>query len=82
MNERIRELAKKVGVSFGGHPMNALAIYDSELQKFAELLLEDFIEALDKYNSHHSEMSDYGLSILIGNIRIHFGMEEKNDEQG
>ena len=77
MNERIRELAKKVGVSFGGHPMNALAIYDSELQRFSELLLDEFIEALEESNGTHSETSEYGLSILIGDIRKHFGMEEK-----
>lgn len=77
MNERIRELAKKVGVSFGGHPMNALAIYDEELQRFSELLLDEFIEALEESNGTHSETSEYGLSILIGDIRKHFGMEEK-----
>ena len=77
MNERIRELAKKVGVSFGGHPMNALAIYDEELQRFSELLLDEFIEELEESNGTHSETSEYGLSILIGDIRKHFGMEEK-----
>jgi hypothetical protein len=77
MNERIRELAKKVGVSFGGHPMNALAIYDEELQRFSELLLDEFIEALEESNGTHSETSEYGLSILTGDIRKHFGMEEK-----
>ena len=77
MNERIRELAKKVGVSFGGHPMNALAIYDEELQRFSELLLDEFIEALEESNGTHSETSEYGLSILIGDIKKHFGMEEK-----
>ena len=75
MNERIKELAKKVGVSFGGHPMNALAIYDEELQRFSELLLDEFIEALEESNGTHSETSRYGLSILIGDIRKHFGVE-------
>lgn len=79
MNERIKELAKKVGVSFGGHPMNALAIYDEELQRFSELLLDEFIEALEESNGTHSETSGYGLSILVGDIRKHFGMGEKNE---
>jgi hypothetical protein len=73
MNERIRELAKKVGVSFGGHPMNALAIYDSELQKFAELIIQDcanFVAA--------GEFGDPGTA---KQLMEYFGVEEKNDEQ-
>ena len=81
MNERIKELAKKVGVSFGGHPMNALAIYDEELQRFSELLLDEFIEALEESNGTHSETSEYGLSVLIDDVRKHFDIKEdkKND---
>jgi hypothetical protein len=70
MNERIRELAKKVGVSFGGHPMNALAIYDSELQKFAELIIlecADFVAA--------GEFGDPGAA---RELKEYFGVEEKN----
>ena len=72
MNERIKELLAQSGLQ---------PYYNAQghIEKFAELLLDEFIEALDKYNGHHSEMSDYGLSILIGYIRIHFGMEEKNE---
>lgn len=85
MNERIRELAEKAGMvrileehahEYGNGTFKNTPYL--ELEKFAKLLLDEFIEALDKYNGHHSEMSEYGLSILIGYIRIHFGMEEKN----
>ena len=37
----IKELAEQVGVSFGGHPMNPLSIYFSELERFAELVRQD-----------------------------------------
>ena len=34
----IKELAEQVGISFGGHPMNPLSVYFSELTRFAELV--------------------------------------------
>ena len=46
MNERIKELAKQVGIFFGGHPMNPLSVYPSELERFAELIREDEREAI------------------------------------
>jgi hypothetical protein len=38
MNEQIKQLAKDAGISFGGHPMNPLNVYPSDLQKFADLI--------------------------------------------
>jgi hypothetical protein len=78
MHERIGKLAEAAGLI---GPSSRIGNSHEATERFAELLLDEFIEALDKYNGHHSEMSEYGLSILIGYIRIHFGMEEKNDEQ-
>ena len=35
-----KKLAEQAGISFGGHPMNPLSVYFSELKRFAELILE------------------------------------------
>lgn len=34
----IKELAEQAGINFGGHPMNPLSVYFSELKRFAELV--------------------------------------------
>ena len=70
MNERIRELAERA--DFFLESNNEIR----KCEKFAELLLDEFIGALEESNGTHSETSEYGLSILIGDIRKHFGMEE------
>ncbi len=41
MNKLILELAKESGISFGGHPMNPLSVYPSELEKFADLIIKE-----------------------------------------
>ena len=72
MNERIKELAKQVTRQYSH------TYYPQEwIQGFAKSLLDEFIEALEESNGTHSETSEYGLSILTGDIRKHFGMEEK-----
>lgn len=72
MNERIRELAERA--DFFLESNNEI----QKCEKFAELLLDEFIEALEESNGMHSETSEYGLSILIEDIRKHFGMEEND----
>jgi len=47
MNERILALAKESGISFGGHPMNPLNVYPNQLEKFAELIVNEYISNLD-----------------------------------
>ena len=74
MNERIRELAEAVGLI---GPISGIGNSHEATERFTKLLLDEFIEELEESNSHHSEASDYGLSILTGDIRKHFGMEEK-----
>jgi hypothetical protein len=46
MNNRIIELAKEAGINFGGHPMNPLHVYPSQLERFAHLIEEDFVKSL------------------------------------
>lgn len=49
MNKRIKELAKQVGIFFGGHPMNPLSVYPSDLERFAELIRADENKACAKH---------------------------------
>jgi hypothetical protein len=72
MNERIKELAAQA--SDDGDHIHYYNLAFAE--KFAELLLEEFIEALEESNGTHSETSEYGLSILVSDIKRHFGVEE------
>ena len=72
MNERIKELAEQAGFMDSWFSESGDDC-ERELKKFAELLLVEFIEALEESNGTHSETSEYGLSILIGDIRKHFG---------
>ena len=78
MNERIRLLAEHAGITtnldtdYFERDMTKWVNYYSE--KFSELLLEEFIEALEESNGTHSETSEYGLSILVGDIKRHFGV--------
>lgn len=65
MNERLLKLAKESGISFGGHPMNSLNVYQSELQKFAELIVR---ECADRSR-------ELGNPELGQGITKHFGVE-------
>ena len=69
MNEQIKLLAAQASDD-GDH----IHYYNPAFaERFAKLLLDEFIEALEESNGTHSETSEYGLSILIGDIRKHFG---------
>ena len=80
MNERIRLLAEHAGIAtnldtdYFERDITKWVNYYSE--KFSKLLLDEFIEALEESNGTHSETSEYGLSILVGDIKRHFGVEE------
>jgi len=67
MNERIKELEKQCWDNQTNH---------LDAEKFAELLLNKFIDALEYSNCIRSETSDYGLSILINDIKERFGVKE------
>jgi len=80
MNERLTEIYRSC------RPAEALKSQDiyesanvllgSEVEKFAELLLNEFIDALEYSNCRRGEASDYGLSILIDDIKERFGVKE------
>jgi len=80
MNERIKELAKQAG----GHKclcvdaMSISLLGENSIEKFAELLLNEFIDALEYSNCIRGETSDYGLSILINDIKERFDEPTRN----
>ena len=91
MNDRIRELAIETGISFGGHPMNPLNVYASELQKFAELIVREctnlaktksdsIVERAMKYAEDADEETSakataWQLLVFEQEIKKHFGVE-------
>jgi len=77
MNLRIRDLAVEAGaVVYERSESIGYGTLDFDVDRFAKLLLDEFIEALEESNGTHSETSEYGLSILVGDIKRHFGVEE------
>ncbi|CAB4163838.1 hypothetical protein UFOVP1146_194 [uncultured Caudovirales phage] len=75
MNERIKEIAVEAGaVVYGCGQSIDYGTLDLDVERFAKLLLDEFIEALEESNGTHSETSGYGLSILVGDIKRHFGV--------
>ena len=71
MNERIKELAEQANVLEIEHYDN-----ESELQKFAELIIRDCIQAIQNESKDSSDELEYGLRIAEGAILDHFGVEE------
>ena len=66
MNERIKELAEQAKL-FTGWPNG-----ETEYQKFAELLIQDFVWQVVK-----DDQVPQDIQVLIGNrVREHFGVEE------
>lgn len=75
VNKKLKDLAEKSGISFGGHPMNPLSVYPSELEKFAELIVKECarsisieIDRLSEYQnsleeSEYSKRNDVDLCI-------------------
>lgn len=41
IESKIKSIARSCGISFGGHPMNPLNVYPSDLQKFSELIKDN-----------------------------------------
>ena len=83
MNDRIKELAEQAGTT---HKQNlgVYQFYNHELEKFAELIINDCID-LVKPTSHHLAFAQGymggvdGLELLYGKvdqIKNHFGIEE------
>jgi hypothetical protein len=91
VNELILKLAKESGISFGGHPMNSLNVYPSELQKFAELIIEECADLLREESERLYKLSaEEKDELFVSNFEIcaekcvdnvealkeHFGVKE------
>jgi len=78
MNERIQELADKIWAEEYWDNPNTDKLLPAQLNKFAKLLLNEFIDALEYSNCIRGETSDYGLSILINDIKERFDEPTRN----
>jgi hypothetical protein len=68
MNERIRELAVNSGLLDAKYPADFQSIYNSQLEKFAELIVKECAKRVDYWESRQGEHSD--------DLLKHFGVEE------
>jgi hypothetical protein len=68
MNERIKELAVQANVLEIEHYDN-----ESELQKFAELIIRECASIVENAVDHREPASTY-----VNKIKQHFGVKEKN----
>ena len=69
MNERIRELAEQCHHRYSEHNI--------DLEKFAELIVWDCIEAIDaKEYTMGGDTEAMGMRFSINIIKKHFGVEE------
>ena len=73
MNEKLIQLAEQAGVSFGGHPMNPLNIYPSNLERFAELVRQDeqdrCIEIIEDIYSYDMNVDGYYSEVYVKAIK-------------
>jgi len=70
MNERIYELAEQAGWD------NHHSKFDTRIEKFAELIVRDCIQAIQNESKDSSDELEYGLRIAEGAILDHFGVDE------
>ena len=67
MNELIKQFKQQAGVDFNP---------DQEgLDLFARLIVEECIGAFECANGIRSEISSYGMSLLVEDVKKHFGVE-------
>ena len=79
MNPRIRELAEQAGAVFektvGLNDCPQDSLVDDEIQKFAELIVQDCIDQVDIKNELVSEVVFQTLELAKRRIRKHFEVE-------
>lgn len=80
MNERMHELARQAKIEFTYDPtetpMRAFAeCWEDELEKFAELIVEECCQVLSKETIRHDGYG-YNQHALYQKIREHFGVEQ------
>ena len=83
MNERIKLLALEAGLVRNGdfgmkrwEGPRSDSISDQDLEKFAELIVKECIEAIQNESMNSYDDWERGLRIAEGAIEKHFGVEE------
>ena len=82
MNERIKKLAKQANIEFTYDPtetpMRAFAeCWDDELEKFAELIVRECMEAVDGYTMGRTFKTHYD---AVAQIEALFGVKYERED--
>jgi hypothetical protein len=82
MNERIKELAERAGAieaKFITNIPRALSLNGEEIQEFAELIVQECIDVVEKlspfYNDYRDKIEDGFRNDAIFEIKNRFGIE-------
>ena len=78
MNERIRELAEQAGFQYvKDEGIGWAGNYNASLPKFAELMVQEFVNILDKEQWDKGEDWECADGTrIIAQVKHHFGVEE------
>jgi hypothetical protein len=69
MNERIRELARRV-VGKHRNDVSSISLFDEQIEKFAELIVQECVTMLDHNGNYLID------DAATKQIKEHFGVEE------
>lgn len=83
MNERILKLAKESGISLRGYPMNPLMVYPDELAKFAQLIVGECVEQIEKwtpskFENDFEEGAVWAFEESVIRIKEHFSIDNES----
>jgi len=73
MNERIKELIKQMDQAETPTGGGAFTLYDTDLEKFAELIVQDLIHSMIKRYGDDDELPIQEIKLFV---KKHFGVEE------
>jgi hypothetical protein len=76
MNERIRELAEQAGFKVNWQHEDVQAIKMARFEKFAELIVGECIEVLNKRFMGDHNREDQEVRRCIKDLKKHFGVEK------
>ena len=74
MNERIKELAIEAGYDWAWDTQ--IDFGHKEMEKFAELIVQECMEQASIGNGHGNNQWDRALTFAAKNIKEHFGVKE------
>ena len=84
MNERIKELAKQAGahvsirnlMSNPPQQVETVELWDDRIEKFAELIVRDCVNVLNKRYMGDNNREDMEVRRCIEDVTRHFGVEQ------